>query len=98
MKLAMQKWMVMVLAKPSIAIHWNGGKTMRKLPHIGSTGKNVSCNPSNSAPSESVFSVASRLISKLRANLDPELASMVFYLSENHKWFKKEMESTVVIE
>jgi hypothetical protein len=41
-------WMVMVVAKePSFAIHWNGGKTMRKLPRIGSTGQNVSCSPSN---------------------------------------------------
>jgi hypothetical protein len=47
-----------------------------------------------SAPSEHVFSVASRLIS----NLDPELASMMFSVSENHEWFRKEMENTVVIE
>jgi hypothetical protein len=42
------------------------------------------------APSEGVFSLASHLISKLRADLDPELASMMFYVSENHEWFKKE--------
>jgi hypothetical protein len=30
--------------------------------------------------------------------LKPELACMIFYVSENHEWFKKEMENKVVME
>ena len=39
------------------------------------------CVPATSAPSERVFSVASRIISKLRARLTPANAGMLIFLS-----------------
>ena len=43
--------------------------------------------PATSAPSERVFSVASMLISKKRARLDPGMAGIMLYLSENWNWW-----------
>jgi hypothetical protein len=69
---------------------------MRKLPRIGSTGQNVSCSPSNLSTIWVCVQYGkwSRLISQLSPNLDPEMASAMFYVSENHEWFKKKMEYT----
>ena len=40
-----------------------------------------------SAPSERVFSIASRCISKHRASLDPKVAALLLYLYDNwDKW------------
>jgi len=44
-----------------------------------------------SAPSERIFSVASRLISDKRARMSPELAGKLLFVSENWKWWKKEL-------
>jgi hAT family C-terminal dimerisation region len=39
-----------------------------------------------SAPSERIFSVASRVIADRRARLDPNIAGKALYVSENWKW------------
>jgi hypothetical protein len=88
------------LRQPSIAIQWNGGwkNNEKNYPTLATLTRMHLAIQATSATSEHVFSVASRLISKLRANLDPELASIMLCVTENHEWFKKEMENAVVIE
>lgn len=44
-----------------------------------------------SAPSERVFSKASKIISKLRTNLHPELAGKLLFVSENADWYQKQL-------
>jgi hAT family C-terminal dimerisation region len=39
-----------------------------------------------SAPSERIFSVASRVIADRQARLDPNIAGKALYVSENWKW------------
>ena len=45
-----------------------------------------------SAPSEWVFSIASRLIAGRRTRLDPNMAGKVLYVSENWKWFENQID------
>ena len=42
-----------------------------------------------SAPSERIFSRASRIISNLRTSLDPDIAGKIFYVSENIGWYDR---------
>ena len=44
-----------------------------------------------SAPSERIFSMASRVISDKRARLNPELAGKLLFVSENWEWWKNEL-------
>ena len=44
-----------------------------------------------SAPSERVFSLASRIISKKRAGLDPITASKLLFVSENWDLWEKQV-------
>ena len=48
------------------------------------------CNPVQ-APSERIFSVASRLLSAKRTAMDPEFAGKVFFVSENWDWFEDQV-------
>ena len=45
------------------------------------------CVPATSAPSERVFSVASRVISKLRGRSTPANAGMLIFLSGTSDWY-----------
>ena len=45
----------------------------------------------SSAPSERIFSVASRLLSAKRTAMDPEFAGKVFFVSENWDWFEDQV-------
>ena len=51
-----------------------------------------------SAPSERVFSVASRLISNKRASLEPEIAGKLLYVSENWKWWENQLDLHTAVE
>ena len=50
-----------------------------------------------SAPSERVFSVASRLISNKRASLDPQMAGKTLFVAENWQWWKDQLDCTEAI-
>ena len=45
-----------------------------------------------SAPSERIFSLASRIISSRRTSLDPDLAGKMLFVSENWKWWKDQLD------
>ena len=45
-----------------------------------------------SAPSERVFSVASRIIANRRTRLDPTLAGKMLFVSENWKWWQDQLD------
>lgn len=51
-----------------------------------------------SAPSERLFSRASRIISNNRTRLDPEVAGKLFYVSENIKWYDEQVKKENPIE
>ena len=42
-----------------------------------------------SAPSERIFSAASRLLSQKRTNMDPDFAGKAFFVSRNWDWFER---------
>ena len=44
-----------------------------------------------SAPSERIFSRASRIISNLRTGLSPEMAGRLLFVSSNWDWYQKEV-------
>ena len=44
------------------------------------------------APSERIFSVASRLLSARRTTMDPEFAGKIFFVSENWEWFEEQVD------
>jgi hypothetical protein len=46
--------------------------------------------PATSAPSERIFSMASRLINKLRARLTPENAGRILFVNRNIGWYEEE--------
>jgi hypothetical protein len=48
------------------------------------------CIPATSAPSECIFSMASRLINKLRACLTPENAGRILFVKRNMGWYEEE--------
>lgn len=45
-----------------------------------------------SAPSERVFSIASRVVSKLRAQLDPKVAGQLLFLHSNWENWEDDLE------
>jgi hypothetical protein len=48
------------------------------------------CIPATSAPSERIFSMASRLINKQRARLTPENAGQILFVNRNMGWYEAE--------
>jgi len=46
----------------------------------------------SSAPSERIFSVASRLLSARRTRMDPKLAGKALFVSENWEWFEQQVD------
>ena len=51
-----------------------------------------------SAPTERIFSVASRIISSKRAGLSPEMAGKSLFVADNWKWFESKIDIDFVAE
>ena len=50
------------------------------------------CIPATSAPSERVFSVASKIISKFRNRLSPDIAGSILFIHGSLEWYKEEIQ------
>ncbi len=64
-----------------------------KFPTLAKLARMYLAIPATSAPSERIFSVASRVISKFRGGLDPQMAGMLLYVAENYKWYESMRET-----
>ena len=73
-------------------------RNQKKISTLAGLARMYLAIQATSAPTERVFSVASRVISKFRTSLDPEMAGMLFYVAENFEWYEKEMEKPTVVE
>ena len=73
-------------------------KNHLKYPSLASLAKMYLAIQGTFAPSERVFSVAGRLISRGGANLDPMFAGKMFFVAENHGWYENEKNQPVEIE
>jgi len=64
------------------------------LSHSGEAGHDLPGSSSycTSAPSERVFSLASRIISSRRNRLDPTMAGKMLFVSENWKWWQEQLD------
>ena len=60
-------------------------KNSLAYPLLSKLAKKLLCIPATSAPSERVFSVAGRTITKLRSRLRPDNAACLVFLKENWK-------------
>lgn len=58
-------------------------------PNVARLAKMYLCIPATSAPSERIFSVASLIISKLRASITPSNAEILLFLHEELPWFEE---------
>jgi hypothetical protein len=67
---------------------WRDRQT--KLPILAMLARMYLCIPATSAPSERIFSMASRLINKLRARLTPENAGRILFVNRNIGWYEAE--------
>ena len=52
----------------------------------------LAVQPSSSAPSERIFSVAYILHSARRTRMDPKLAGKALFVSENWEWFEQQVD------
>ena len=50
------------------------------------------CIPATSAPSERVFSVASKILTKFRNRLDPDTAGSILFIHGSLPWYKNQIE------
>ena len=60
----------------------------RRFPTLARLAKIYLAVMATSAPSERIFSVASRIISARRTNLDPETAGKLLFVAKNWNWFE----------
>jgi hypothetical protein len=67
---------------------WRDRQT--KLPILAMLARMYLCIPATSAPSERIFSMASRLINKRRARLTPENAGRMIFVNRNLGWYEEE--------
>ena len=63
-----------------------------KFPTIAFLERQFLAAQATSAPTERIFSRASRIISQLRTRLDPTIASQTHFVAENIDWFYAELE------
>ena len=63
-----------------------------KFPTIAFLARQFLAAQATSAPTERIFSRASRIISQLRTRLDPTIASQTHFVAENIDWFYAELE------
>jgi hypothetical protein len=67
------------------------------FPLLSSLARVYLALQATSAPSERVFSVASRLIEKRRNRLDPELAGKMLFVAENWSWHEKQQDMVQMV-
>ena len=58
---------------------------------LAKLAKNYLAVQPSSAPSECIFSVASRLLSARHTTIDPEFDGKTFFVSQNWEWFEKKV-------
>lgn len=58
-------------------------------PNVARLAKMYLCIPATSAPSKRIFSIASLIISKLRASITPSNAEILLFLHEELPWFEE---------
>ena len=51
------------------------------------------CVPATSAPSERVFSVASKILTKFRNRLDPDTTGSILFIHGSLTWYKKQLKN-----
>jgi hypothetical protein len=59
-----------------------------ELPTLAAIARSYLAIQATSAPSERIFSAASRLITGLRNNLDPETVTNLMWINRNWEWYK----------
>jgi zinc finger BED domain-containing protein 1 (E3 SUMO-protein ligase ZBED1) len=59
-----------------------------ELPTLAAIARSYLAVQATSAPSERIFSAASRLITGLRNNLDPETVKNLMWINRNWEWYK----------
>jgi hAT family C-terminal dimerisation region len=62
----------------------------RHFPILAPLAKCYLAVQATSAPSERIFSVASRLVSARRNRMSPSMAGKALFVSENWKWFEEQ--------
>jgi hypothetical protein len=66
-------------------IWWKNNKA--DFPIMSELAKILLCIPATSAPSERIFSLASRVISEVRSSLNPDDASQIIFVNGALDWF-----------
>jgi hypothetical protein len=66
-------------------IWWKHNKA--DFPIMSELARILLCIQATSAPSERIFSLASRVISKLRSSLNPDNASQIIFVNGALDWF-----------
>ena len=61
------------------------------FPILAQLARNFLAIQATSAPTERVFSVASRLIKGTRASLDAEMAGKCLFVSQNWEWYENKL-------
>jgi hypothetical protein len=67
---------------------WRDNKA--DFPIMSELARVLLCIQATSAPSERIFSLASRVISKLRSSLSPENASQIVFVNGALDWFDQQ--------
>jgi hypothetical protein len=69
---------------------WN--KNQIAYPILARLAKIYLAVQATSAPSERIFSLASRIISSRRSRLDPSIAGKMLFVSQNWKWWQDQLD------
>jgi hypothetical protein len=75
----------MLTRKVSSMAWWKGNE--RKFPILAKLARMYLAIQATSAPSERIFSVASRIIKYDRARLEPDVAGNILFIQTNGNWY-----------
>ena len=64
----------------------------KRFPSLAALAYKYLSIQATSAPSERIFSLASRIIEDRRTRLDPSLAGQLLYVGCNYKWYMQQIE------
>ena len=64
-----------------------------RFPILYTLALKYMCIPATSAPSERVFSVASKILTKFRNRLDPDTAGSILFIQGSLPWYKKQIQN-----
>ena len=64
-----------------------------RFPILYSMALKYMCVPATSAPSERVFSVASKILTKFRNRLDPDTAGSILFIHGSLNWYKNHIKN-----